>query len=255
MARDYIYIDGQITQNQGEWSDECFVYQRMRTFGEDLQHTSEHIGLLNEASQVLFGSQLSPTAKELQQAVAKLIRYSGRRPDMPHIVEIRLYDEGRFTCRTNETSLYKKFSLRAVHPNGVAYTSQNCFGTLPTSAFQSELNLMRSHLTYQASGSVVVACGSDNSILHIDGGTPIMMKGHDIIVATTPKSVTAKMVADAATNIDGYKTHFRNFTLSEALEAEELIYVDERGITSLARLDNQRFATIIAHTLAARITE
>lgn len=255
MSHDYIYTDNQVVLNRNEWSERHFVYQRMRCCGEALPHAAEHIELLNAAAQTLFGNKSSLTIKELQEATSKLIRYSGRRPDVPHIVEVRYYDNGEYICRINESSLYKQFSLRAIRPSGEIFASENCLGTIPTSAFQSELELMRRYLTNQASGKVVVARGRDNNILHIDGGTPIMMKGYDIVVATTPKSVTANLAATAATKINGYKTTIRDFSIDEAMEAEELLYVDERGITSLSQLNGHRYATIIAHNLAEYIAE
>ncbi len=255
MAHDYIYTNDQVIANRNECSERHFVYQRMRSRGEQLLHADEHIALLNAAAKRVFGSEITLTTKELQEATAKLVRYSGRRADMPHLIEVRYYDNGDYTCRINESSLYKCFSLRAVHPIGEVFASESSFGTLPTSAFQAELEFMRAYLTNQADGKVMVGRGSDNALLHIDGGTPIMMKGYDITVATTPKSVTADLAATAATKINGYKTSIRNFSLDEALEAEELLYVDERGITSLSQLNGHRYATIIAHKLAEYIAE
>jgi hypothetical protein len=146
MAHDYIYTNDQVIANRNEWSEQHFVYQRMRSRGEQLLHADEHIALLNAAAKRVFGCEITLTAKELQEATAKLVRYSGRRADMPHLIEVRYYDNGDYTCRINESSLYKCFSLRAVHPIGEVFASESSFGTLPTSAFQAELEFSRTAL-------------------------------------------------------------------------------------------------------------
>ena len=249
----WIYDNGNLskydTTNNG-----LFIYQRMRATAGEVFNIPEHIELLKSLAAQLFPQVTLPSAEEIEQACSQLLRHGGYAYKAIHFIELRLYDNGQFNLRVIETSLYKSYTLRVMRPKVVLFDEYGDHIQLPTSAKLATFELLNLK-AYMSGGKIAVCADSSGTISSIDGASPIIVRGREIIIHRTTPSVYTDLLIKYLEQLEGYTVIYRPINASELNTADELIYADHRGITAAGEIDTHIFADSIAYTVAKRIVE
>lgn len=229
-----------------------YIYQRMRTKGHQIPHISEHLELVNYAHNILFGAPTPLTAEQINNDCATLLKRGGYAESSTHIVELRYDGCQNYSLRVLETSLYKHFAVRAVRPNAHLFSISNLEIHLPTSVAITANELL-CNMARRYDCDIPICIDECGMVTSIDGASPIIVRGKDIIISTTIESVELNMVIETLSKLSKYDLHIAPISIEEATNADELLYVDYRGVTAVKSLSEQYYSDNIAHTIIAAL--
>ena len=83
----------------------------------------------------------------------------------------------------------------------------------------------------------------------VDGTVRFVVKGNQITIGTSMETVEAEMAATALASLIKYEVKMDIITVDQALDADEIFYVDSRGITSLKSISGNMLSDNIANLL------
>jgi hypothetical protein len=222
--------------------------QRMRTKGNKIVSLDKHIDLLNYTFEVIYGTESDLTARQVESACTALLERGGYSASVSHIIELQYNINRELTLRVIESSPYKDFALRAVRPNAYPF-SINCFeATLQTSASVALVGLLR-NLSRHYGCDIPLCIDNEGKVWSIDGASPIIVKGKKITISATIHTVQTEVSSEALANLLNYQISFEPISFNDALEADELFYVDSRGITSVRSLSEHIYSDNVANLL------
>ena len=242
-----IYINGK----EGVWSSAIeapYLYQQVRTEGYQPLRLAEHCRLLNTASQRLFGREFDVDTQELEQCIASILARDRYSKELSHIVEIRLYPEGDYALFAVESSLYGDFELRAIRPRALIYNAEIGFGDMPTSAARAHTELLRKYA--ERYGCSCVICVDHNGIVgNIDGAALMAVIDREIIVSQAIESVEKALMIERLRERRHESIVVRDISIEELRRADEIFYVDVRGITSVSELEGEILSDFVANAV------
>ncbi len=226
-----------------------YAVQYLRTRGNKVVATKKYLNALDFHYAVLFGHESSLTASQIEELCYTLLTEGGYSSTATHIVELR-YDANRnLSLRVVETSPYKHFTIRALRPKGYIFPITCHELTIQSSAWVAMRELMR-QLSRAYDCDIPICVNSDNNIWSVDGVSPFVVTGRNIYVNPTITSVEAMMVYDALKELKQYVIIPTEISLNELLHADELFYVDHRGITSVHSVSKQLFSDNVANMVS-----
>lgn len=245
-------IDGSGVSKYDTEEQELFLYQHMRTKGGVIYHLKEHLQLLDSTSVKLFGQPSALTERAINESCKNLITRGGYSETATHIIELRLWQSGRYQLRVIETSLYKEFSLRVMRPKAMVAEGCNYPFSQPTSAALAMVNFMRqTALTEQC--QIAICTGENRTVLSVDGATPIAIHGTEITIGESVTSVYSNIVTAVLKQLPNHTTTIRPICLSELERADELFYADARGITAVGSLGDIHYSDSVAYAVSKKI--
>ena len=245
-------IDSSGISKHDSQEQELFLYQHMRTQNGKIFYLKEHLQILNNSSLDLFDKPISLTEKTVCNACEELLYRGGYSSQAIHIVELRVWQSGKFAMRVIETSLYKGFALRVMRPKATVIEHCNYPFSQPTSAAIAMTDFLR--LMALKNQCQVAICTDKNMVITaVDGATPIVVHGTAITISNSVISVYSNIVISALKKLPNHTVTIRPITLTEALSADELFYVDSRGITAVGSLNSTHYSDSIAYAAAKNI--
>ena len=226
-----------------------FVWQRMRTQGHTIPALHYHLERLSAVSREIFGSAITLQAKEVEQRCRELLLRGNYSDKGIHIVEIRLEASADYSLRVVESSIYKKLDLRVVRPKAHLVELAGQALTLPTSTAQSVQQLLATIATANDC-AIAVATDAKGRVWSVDGASPIVVKGLKITLSPTIES--AEMLQAEKILRERYADHLTigPITTEQIAAADELFYVDARGITSVSQCGESSYSDSIAYALS-----
>lgn len=232
---------------------ELFLYQHLRAQNGKISNLKAHLALLNEASTTLFGAHVTLTEKEVNKACEQLLYRGNYSSSAIHILELRLQQSGKFRLRVIETSLYKGFALRVMRPKAMVAEGCNYPFSMPTSAALSMVDFLR--LTALQNQCHIALCTDHNGVVtSVDGAAPIVVHGTTITISNSTSSAYNDLAVATLKTLPNHTVEIRPVTLTETLSADELFYVDARGITAVGSLGSTYFSDSIAYATAKKMT-
>lgn len=244
----WLYCNNQITKY--DTADETlFVWQRMRSSGHTIPHIAEHIAELNVLSKQLFGISVGLTDKEVEDNCARLLLRGNYSDRAAHIIEIRVDSRGEYSLRVIETSIYKKLDLRVIRPKALLIHFAGEGLELSTSTALSVSKLLQT-IASQHDCSIAVTTDSSGIVTSVDYASPIIIKGKNITISPTIQTPEFKQLkATIQTHYPQYLT-IAPISTEELLQADELFYIDSRGITSVSQVGDSFYADSFAYALS-----
>ena len=242
-----IYINGK----EGTWSSAIeapYLYQQVRTQGYQPLRLAEHCRLLSFASQRLFDRVLNADIQELEQSIAAILAHDRYSKELSHIVEIRLYSESDYAVFAVESSLYGDFELRAIRPRALIHSAEIGFGDMPTSAARAHTELLRKY--GEKYGCACVVCADHNGIVgNIDGAAVMAVIDREIVVSQAVESVEKSLMIERLRECRHENVVVRDISVEELRRAEEIFYIDVRGITSISELEGEVLSDFVANAV------
>lgn len=248
-----IFRDGKIAE-QGAARQGCFAYQCVRTLGYRAIMLDEHLALLDTASQELFDRPSAFADSAITAAnIAMLLSHNGYSEQRSHIVALRTFADGSLEIECLETSLYDTLTLRALRPVATTIRAYDEAVQHPSSASLAATLLHREYARMHGA-EVVVTIDIKGHLRYIDGAEAAVLIGGKIIFAPHATSPEYALLMRAAAEL-GRKTECRNIEAKELLRADEVLFIDHRGITALESLASRRYADIVTERLARHIEQ
>ena len=235
------------TEGQG-----LFLYQHLRAKNGKIAHLQQHLELLENTSQKLFGQSINLTEKIVLKECEELLSRGGYSSTAVHILELRIWQGGEHQIRVVETSLYKEFTLRVMRPKAMVAQGCNYPFNLPTSAALAMVDFMR--LSALEKQCQVALCVDQNSVVNsVDGATPIVVHGTTITAGNLSSSLYTDLVVDALKNLPNHTLVIAPISLAQIECADELFYADARGITAVGSLDSTHFSDSVAYAISKKM--
>ena len=225
-----------------------YIYQRMRTKGNKIIYLPDHLKLINYGYEVLYGAPTPLTIEQIQRDCHTLLKQGGYSENATHIVELRYDSCDNYSLRVVETSLYKSFSVRAVRPKAHLCNIANLELNLPTS-IAITANEMFCNMARRYNCDIPLCIDECGMVASIDGASPIIVKGKEIIFSRTVESVELDMVIQAMAEQNKYQITTSQIALEELINADELLYIDYRGVTAVGSFSESTYSDNIAHAI------
>ena len=242
-----IYINGK----EGVWSpaiEAPYLYQQVRTDGHQPLRLAEHCRLLNDASLRLFDRKFCVNTQELEESITSILLCERYSKELSHIVEIRLYSKGDYALFAVETSMYDDFELRAIRPRALVHRGDIGFDGMPTSAAKAHTELLRKYAERYGCSSVI--CADGNGIVsNIDGAAVMAVIDREIVVSQAIDSVEKELMIERLRQRRHERVVVRDILIDELRRAEEIFYVDVRGVTSISELEGEPLSDFVANAV------
>lgn len=222
--------------------------QRMRTKGYNIINLTRHLELLDFTYNILYGESCTLQQSEVESACNTLLLKGGYSSSATHIVEMQYDQDKNLLLRVVETSPYKEFALRALRPNAQLFSIEGHELTLQTTAATQFTELLRL-LSRHYNCDVPLCVNSQGEVWSVDGTVPFVVKGKQITIGTSMDTVEAEMAATALASLIKYEVKMDIITVDQALDADEIFYVDSRGITCLKSISGNMLSDNIANLL------
>ena len=248
-----IYYNGSMGDKRHS-ADRSFVCRHVRTLGHRAILLDEHLEQLDIASYNLFGraSALSDTTTTAE-AIASLLEHNGYSDKLSHIIMLRAYADGNYEIECIETSIYDTLTLRALRPIAVAIRAYDECATFPSSATLATALLHREQALRQGA-DVAITVDAEGRIGAIDGAEAVMVINGRLIFSSRATAPEYKLLMRCALNL-GREIECREIEEKELLRADEVWFVDYRGITALASYGSRHYADIVAERLARHLDQ
>ena len=248
MAGDLIYKDGTFVGAEHA-SQGLFVYRFVRTIGHQPQLLAGHLAQLDKAADAIFARRCDIDEASCEAIIASLLRRNCCSERFSHIVMIRMFANGSTEILFHDTSLYDGIALRALQPKAVAVTAYDSLAHHRSSATLATTELHRAYAA-RCGADVAIALNEAGELLSIDGAAPSIVCGRKIIFS--PQTVDEPEY-DAMMRIateQNRPMECRAIRADELLRADELFYIDHRGVTAVALYEGHRYADIVVNRLA-----
>lgn len=250
---DTIYINGRACERYRHFG-KPYLRERIRTEGYRAQAVEHHIRRLASVAESLYGERENLSAEAIQREVDQLLRGGHYSASACHIVELRTYGAGHYSLHVVETSFYDRFGLRAIRPIARLTREPIPFNGAPTSAYAELVEHLRRTVNAaredgDSRNAVPVNIDHEGCVTSIDGCTPIAVKGREIIFAPTLDDPYTEQLLALCRRLRGGQIVVRPLMENELDALDELMYVDARGITSVAECGRAVYADIIANVL------
>lgn len=248
----YLYTDGNISQ----YDTEChslFIFQRMRTKGHTLLHTDKYIDIVNRTSIELFGTKTTISTKELENCCKSLLLRGNYSPKATHIVELRIYENSKFSLQVVETSLYEGFQLRVIRPKAITTLLSGDIFKFPTSALSATNETLRKVASRKE--GVALCVDNDGNITNIDGANPVAVFGRRVVLSNNIESVETNMVIEALKRLRSEDFSVENINIDTLTSADEVFFADSRGITSVSEFNGRFYSDALAYAVTKNIKE
>ena len=230
----------------------AYIYEHIRTRGYEPLHFEEHYTYLEAGAVRHFGEPLNISRQELKETIAKTLQKGRFSPTMMNAVEVRYFDNGTFEVEAKEI-LYKKFSLRALHPNAYLCRVSGDILLQNTSAKAALVELNR--ITAQASElGVALWADEHDEILAIDGAPVIAVFEDEVRFSQKGDGVEFEHAFEVVTNMGRNATRGA-ITLEDLKDVKELLFIGHEGLSAIHRFESQIFMDISAEKIAAAIAE
>lgn len=240
-----IFVNGRVAA----WSPDIeapYIYQRIRTEGDKPLHLKEHCLLLQQDSERLFGKSFEVEPDCIAETITSLLRLDNYSPLRSHIVEIRVYESMDYAVMAVETSLYQGLELRAIRPKAMVCQAYSVLPDIPTSASKAQTELLRRHA--ERYGCAVAICTTaDGIITEIDGAAVMAVIDRKIVIQPGKESVEKQQIIERLRAGRREPVQIREITIEELRRAEEIFYVDVRGITSVSEIEGEILSDFVAN--------
>lgn len=225
---------------------ELYLYQTVHLARGRARNAEAHAARLDAASRELFGRGYAPARLAARiEALAAAERYP---TGVSGFVRIELGADGEERLTPAGVSLYDGYALRSLQPEAVTLRYDLPLTEAPTSAREAAAQLAR-RMAERAGADVAVRCDREGILREADDAPLFAVAGHTVLAAPGTQSVEREL-AVRAVRAAGLELREEPFGCGELPRIDELFFADHRGITALARCDEQPLMSLIAERIA-----
>ncbi len=250
MTENVCCIDGRMT-TCGDYPDGLYLYQNIRTSGHEALYLDRHIELLKRAALETTGREPSIDTAATKRDISALLMRNNYPAAMQSQVVMRWYTSGHLLLSAGEISTYRSFGLRSIYPAAAIVTYDVPLSAHPTSARESLAALAR--IKAMSEGArVAIQADSRGHAVSADDAPLFMIREYTLVVPPAIDSVERRLVTDVAGRA-GLEIMTRDIPVEELGSADELFYIDYRGITAIGRCGERAYMHFLTERIAGLI--
>ena len=247
-APEYMSVNGQLQPPRPVAGP--YVFQNVHTLGYRCRHMGRHIEILSAAALRLFGTGLRLDPQQAERQAVRLLEACRRARGVTVRIVLKAYPSGDVVMECDEPSIYGGYALRSLRPEAVCMAIAPAMARYPTSAMAETRSL---------ADAMARAQGFHTAILTDSGGNIVSeccnplftVRGYTIATPPQPAGSVEMETAGQAARRASLAIHRQPLTLDDLAAADEVLTVNFQGITSMARIGNKPYMSIIAERLAA----
>lgn len=248
----YMILNGELTLWQP--ATEPFVYQDIHTLGLQCRYTQRHIDFLNIAGNNLFGKKLNASAETIEHQIRELLKANRALLNYTIGVRLSLDSDGNYRLEDYEATIYSGYVLRLLRPTALCIASDVPWPAFPTSALLQTKQLADA-IAQQRDIHEALLTDSQGRITSDATKPLILIREYTATLSpTTQHSVESKLAVEACRHIN-LECKFDHFSIEDAMQADELLYVNYQGITAFSKIGRHAYMDIIAANIANAMEE
>lgn len=255
-----------------------YLYQTLHLCHGRVRLLDRHVGLLDRCARELFDRRYAPDLRRLERQVFDFAAAQDYPTDLSAFVRLELTAEGGERFVPVGVSYYDGYALRSVQPDGVCICYEPPLNGYPTQAREAAVATAR-RMAECAGGRVAVQCGADGMCHTIEGAPMAAVQGYAVRLApesvpyeipatrfelrmegapvqghrfVAPRSVEHRLLAEAV-EAAGLTLREEPFDRDFLAGADEVFWLDHRGVTALAHCDGRPLMSIIAERIAVAL--
>ena len=231
-----------------------YVFQDLHTLHHRARHTAQHIDFLNIAADKLFDTKLQQSTRAIEQQIAQLLEKNHTTRNTTTGVRLSLDAEGNYRIESFGASIYSGYALRSLHPSVLYITSDMPWPSFPTSALLQGRELADA-IAQQRGAHEALLINSEGHVLSDAIRPLIMISEYKATFSPVTQHSVESTIAVAACRHIGLKVEFDYFGIDDIERADELMYVNYQGITSIAKVGRHTLMHILSERIAEAMEE
>lgn len=225
-----------------------FVYQVLRCRGYEPLLLNLHIQCLDALAYRVLGSSAELREEEIRRSAGRLFAEGNYSGDSVNFLSIRIYGKDDCAIMARGSSMYDSYTLRALRPKAVKIPHGCEYGLEFTSLGLQNAQLGRIEAKRRRA-HVGVSVDREGNVYSVDGHAPVLILKDWAVVDDTYGGVETGLLCDAFRKI-GRGVQHRHLHETELRLADELMYMDHEGLTSVASYGETVYSDIIADRAA-----
>lgn len=241
------YIDG-IPSERDNFPEGVYIYQPIMTCGHRALHLDSYLALLREASLDTLHSDRVPDIAPTAQLISDFLRRNGYPATMPAHVELRIYRSGEIVLLGGEVSPYPQVGLRLLMPSGTDIEYDLPFSEHHTSSRRAAAEIAKIEAEAHKA-RVAIRIDNNGFVCSADDAEIFIVREYSITTPQSPRSVEGRMLAKAIHRA-GMSLLTEPISREMLDSADEIFYIDHRGITALGSFNGKPLMHILAEKIA-----
>ena len=255
---------------------ELYLYQMLHLYHGRVRLLDRHVELLDRCVRELFGTEYRSDLRTLERQVLATAAAARYPSDISAFVRIELTAAGEVRLLPAGVSYYGGYALRSVRPAGVSVRCEPPLDGYPTQARDAAVTAAR-RMAECAGGRVAVQHDADGTYHTIEGSPLAVVREDTVWLAPEgrayeipasgfrlgegalrgcrfdpPHSVEYGLLAGAV-QAAGLTLREEAFDAEVVNGADELFWLDHRGVTALSYCDGRPLMALAAERIAAAL--
>ena len=248
----YMILNGELTLLQPTVSP--FVYQDIHTLNRECRYTAQHIEFLNIAADKLFSTKLKQGIDTIERQAKELLEKNRITRNATVGVRLSMDAEGNYRLEELEPTIYEGYKLRLLRPTTLCIAGDIPWPAFPTSAL-IEAKKLADTVVKQRGVHEALITDSQGHIVSDATKPLILIREYTATFSPTTQHSVESATAVAACRHIGLKVTFEHFGIDEIEQADELMYVNYQGITSITKVGRHTFMHILSERIAEAMEE
>lgn len=249
---DFIDIDDQRQETEFDPSSP-FVYQTMVCKGFSPIDTDRYVCLLEEAYCRVFNETIHLDPASVGDGVRRRLAREGYHENAMNFISVRVYDGMEVRLVPCGTSMYESWGLRALRPSAIAFMDA-CFPELEYSSLCLSCASFMNMSAARNGARVGIALDSRGKVLGVGHRPLVAVIDGNVIVQKCPSGVEMRLFAEAVRHT-GRIARSGDLNHEDLRQADELMYIDHEGLTSISSCDGVYYSDVIADSVGRRLGE
>mgnify|MGYP001521573706 FL=1 len=250
MTDNVCCIDGHM-EACGTWPDGLYVYQNIRTAGHEPLYLDRHIACLRHAAREVTGRAPEIDTAGTARDIAELLRRNNYPTAVQSQVIMRWYASGHLLLAGGEISPYREFGLRSIYPTAAVVTYDNPLSPHPTSAREALAAIARLRAA-SAGARIAIQADSAGLVVSADNAPVFTVREYTVTTPPAADSVERSLVIEAVRKA-GLQMATADIAVADLDRADEIFFIDYRGITSIGRCGSRAYMHILTERIAENI--
>ena len=247
----YIIYNGELQQWQP--SEEVYLYQNIHTLAYRAWHLKEHLEILTYSAQTLFGLNISLSQQAIAKQIEVLLDTLRLSRNVSICVVMRLYATGDYSLHVEQVSIYSGYVLRSLRPIVQCVKMDVALNTYPSSALQASYALAHkialSKCYHQA-----IMINSAGYVVEDPLHPVATIKEYTISIPRPTVCSVECMLLERAAERRNLNVEYREISLLDITDADEVLIMTYQGITSVAQINNKHYFTSLADKIASELS-
>lgn len=245
------WIDGRVVEASELRLEVPYILQRLHTLDYRVYATGEHIRILREGSERLFGFATLCRVADVERIVPKLLELSNVSRNLSCPVAMRIDALGKLSFEVEAPMYNAGYYLRAKRYEATAVVQR-----MPESVAQTSVSLAvdaMAECQAQCVGGGVALWVDENGMLISRPWNPVFVYHNQCVYTPCEhSSVEYRNVRQAVEKV-GYKLIVRDIPYDKLMNIEEIFTADVMCMTSFSGINKHRLLSMAALRIAKKM--